>query len=54
MAFKINYRGWYRNSKSNGKQHDAYWYAPDAKADVKHVRDDMYTRELTLYKRGLL
>lgn len=55
MAFKINYRGFYWNSRSNGKQHDTYWYAPDANADVKHVRDDgsnMYTRELTLYKRG--
>lgn len=55
MAFKINYRGFYRNSRSNGKQHDTYWYAPDANADVKHVRDDggnMYTRELTIYQRG--
>ena len=56
MAFKINYRGWYRNSQGgSGKQNDTFWYAPDANADVKHIRDDgynMYTRELTNYKRG--
>jgi len=56
MAFKIEYRGWYRNSGgSSGKQDDTYWYAPDVSADVKHIRDDgfnMYTRELISYKRG--
>lgn len=56
MAFKIEHRGWYRTSRgSNGRQDDTYWYAPDAKADVKHIRDDgynMYTRELISYKRG--
>ena len=56
MAYKIEYRGWYRNSNGgNGKQDDTYWYAPDAMADVKHIRDDgynMYTRELVSYKRG--
>ena len=56
MAFKIEYRGWYRNSRGgSGKQDDTYWYAPDVNADVKHIRDDgfnMYTRELISYKRG--
>ena len=56
MAYKIEYRGWYRNSGGgNGKQNDTYWYAPDVMADVKHIRDDgynMYTRELVSYKRG--
>lgn len=56
MAFKIHHRGWFRNSRgSNGKQDDTFWYAPDARADVKHIRDDgwnMYTRELVMYKRG--
>ena len=56
MAFKIEYRGWFRNSKgSSGKQNETFWYAPDANADVKHIYDDdydMYTRELISYKRG--
>jgi len=56
MAFKIEHRGWFRNSRgSSGIQKDTYWYAPDAKADVKHIRDDeynMYTRELISSKRG--
>ncbi len=56
MAFKIEYRGWYRNSGGgSGKQDDTYWYAPDVNADVKHIRDDgynMYTRELISYKPG--
>lgn len=55
MAFKIEYRGWYRNSRGgNGKQNDTFWYASDAKADVKQIRDDgynIYTRELVSYKR---
>jgi hypothetical protein len=56
MAFRIEHRGWYQNSQGyRGKQNDSYWYAPDAQADVKHVRDDgynLYTRELVSYKRG--
>lgn len=56
MAFKIEHRGWYRNSRgSNGRQNDTFWYAPEANADVKHVRDDgwnMYTRELVSHKRA--
>jgi hypothetical protein len=56
MAFKIVHRGWYRNSRgSSGRQDDTFWYAPDAKTDVRHFRDDgrnMYTRELITYKRG--
>jgi hypothetical protein len=56
MAFKIEYSGYYRNDRGGqGRQNDTYWYAPEAKADVKHIRDDgynMYTRELSTYKRG--
>lgn len=53
MAFKIEQRGWFQNSRpSRGKQNDTYWYAPDAKADVKHVRDDGYIRELVSHKLG--
>lgn len=56
MAFKIEYRGTFRNSRGkSGRQNDTYWYAPQASADVKHVRDDgynTYVRELVSYKRG--
>lgn len=56
MAFKIEYRGFYRNNRGqNGKQNGTHWYAPDTYADVKHIYDDgytMYTRELTAYKRA--
>lgn len=56
MAFKIEHRGWYQNSRGrNGHQNDTFWYAPDVTADVKHIRDDgfnKYTRELISYKRG--
>lgn len=57
MAYKIEYRGWYqRNQRGHGgRQDDTYWYAPEVKADVKHVREDkenMYTRELTSYQLG--
>lgn len=56
MAFKIEYRGWFRTSRGgSGKQNDTFWYAPDAYADVKHIRDDgynMYTRELVAFKRA--
>jgi hypothetical protein len=56
MAFKIVHRGSYRNSRdSGGELNDTYWYAPDAKADVRHVRQilgHLYTRELISYRRG--
>ncbi len=55
-AFKIVHRGSYRNSReSGGELNDTYWYAPDAKADVKHVRQilgHLYTRELVSYQRA--
>jgi len=55
MAFKIEHRGYYRNSRgSNGRQNDTFWYAPDAKANVKLTRDDgynLYTQELVSYKK---
>ena len=56
MAFKIEQRGWYSSSQGyRGKQNDTFWYAPAAKADVKHIRDDnynFYTRELVSYTHG--
>ena len=56
MAYKIEHRDFFRNSSGyHGKQSDTYWYAPDVKSDVKHVRDDgynRYSRELVAYKRG--
>ncbi len=56
MAFKIEYKGWYRrNGGRSGKQNDTYWYAPDAKANVKRTRDDghnMYTQELVIYTKA--
>lgn len=54
MAYKIEHRGFFRNSSGGrGKQMDTYWYAPDAKADVKHVRNDgynLFARELVSHK----
>ncbi len=54
MAFKIEHRGFYRNSNgATGKQQDTYWYAPEAKCDVKHDRFDgfnSYSQELTSFR----
>ena len=56
MAFRIEHKGWYRNSRGrSGKQDDTFWYAPDAYADVRHVRDDghnAYMRELVAFRRA--
>lgn len=60
MAFKIEYRGWYRYSHAaqgnqNFRQTDTVWYAPDAYADVKYVFNDgynNYTRELVAFRRA--
>jgi hypothetical protein len=56
MAYRIEHQGTYRSARgSGGRQHDTYWYAPDARTDVKHLRDDgsnKYTRELITYKLG--
>ena len=56
MAFKIEHRGWFQTSQgSRGKQNDTFWYSPDARADVKHSRDDgynLYIRELMALKRS--
>ncbi|MDD2609164.1 MAG: hypothetical protein PHX60_05640 [Giesbergeria sp.] len=56
MAFKIEHKGFFNNSRGNrGQQIDTFWYAPEALADVKLIRNDgynMYTRELMSYKRG--
>lgn len=56
MAFKIEHKGWYRrNGGGSGKQNDVYWYAPDAKANVKRTRDDghnLWTQELVSYEKA--
>lgn len=56
LAYRIEHRGFFSNSRGvNGRQIDTYWYSPDVRADIKHVRDDghnMYTRELTTYERA--
>jgi hypothetical protein len=56
MAFKIEHKGWYRrNGGSGGKQTEVYWYAPEAKTNVKRTFDDGYdswTEELLIYKRA--
>ncbi|MEO8187303.1 MAG: SHOCT domain-containing protein [Burkholderiaceae bacterium] len=53
MAFKIEYDGYVRTSTGfNGRIVEAFWYAPAARADVKHMRrvaNNDFTRELTKY-----
>lgn len=55
MAYKIEHRGFYNNSRGyNGRQNDTFWYSPEARADVRHDRDDgynLYTRELLSYPK---
>ncbi len=55
MAFKIEYDGFIRLSNGfHGRMTDTYWYAPEARADVKHVRrvgNTDFTRELLSYPR---
>lgn len=55
MAYRLEYRGYFRNSRGNsGRQDDTYWYAPDVKATVKHVRSSgrpVSVTELTSYKK---
>jgi hypothetical protein len=53
MAFKIEHDGYVRTSTGfNGRIVDTFWYAPEARADVKHVRrvaNSDFTRELVKY-----
>ena len=53
MAFKIEYDGYVRTSTGfNGRIVDTFWYAPAARADVKHMRrvaNNDFTRELVKY-----
>jgi hypothetical protein len=55
MAYKIEHRGYFRNSNGNtGRQDDTYWYAPDVKADVKFERKSgrpISVTELMSYKK---
>lgn len=53
MAFKIEQDGYVRTSTGfNGRIVDTFWYAPEARADVKHIRrvaTQNFTRELVKY-----
>ncbi len=53
MAFKVEYDGYIRTSTGfNGRIVDTFWYAPAARADVKHMRrvaNQDFTRELVKY-----
>jgi hypothetical protein len=53
MAFKIEYDGYVRTSTGfSGRIVDTFWYAPAARADVKHMRriaNNDFTRELVKY-----
>lgn len=55
MAYRIEYRGYFRNSRGNsGRQDETYWYAPEAKANVKHIRSSgrpVSITEMTSYKK---
>lgn len=54
-AFKIAYRGTYKNARGSGEMNDTYWYAPSIKADVKHINESggqTYTSELVKYSPG--
>lgn len=52
MAFKIEHDGYVRTGNFNGRMVDTFWYALDARADVKHIRrvgNTYFTRELIKY-----
>ena len=55
QTFKIVYDGWYRTGNGgNGRQLDTYWYSPEARANVKWIRDDkynMFTQQLIECKK---
>lgn len=55
MAYRLEYRGFFNTSRgTNGQQNDTYWYAPDVKANVKHIRSSgrpVWTTELMSYKK---
>ena len=54
-AFKIVHRGTYKNARGGGAMNDTFWYAPEMKADVKHVNEtggQTFTSVLVKYTRG--
>jgi hypothetical protein len=54
-AFKIVHRGTFKNARGSGDMNDTYWYAPEIKADVKHVNESggqTYTLVLVKYTSG--
>lgn len=55
-AFKIVHRGAFKNARGSSAMNDIYWYAPEMKADVKHVNESggqTYTSVLVKYSKGL-
>ena len=53
-AFKIVHRGMFKNAHGSGVMNDTFWYAPEVKADVKHVNesgDQTYTSVLVKYTK---
>ncbi len=54
-AYKIVYRGIFKNARGTGEMNDTYWYAPEVKADVKHINESggqTYTSVLVKYTHG--
>lgn len=54
MAFRIEHDGFVRTGGFNGRMTETFWYAPAARADVKHIRrvaSTNFTRELVKYPR---
>lgn len=54
-AFKIVHRGIFKNAHGGGAMNDTFWYAPEAKADVKHINESggqTYTSVLVKYTKG--
>jgi len=53
-AFKIEYDGFVSIAGFHGRMTDIFWYAPEARADVKQIRkvgNTNFTRELVAYPR---
>jgi len=53
-AFKIVHRGVFKNARGGGAMNDTFWYAPELKADVKHVNEtggQTYTSVLVKYEK---
>lgn len=54
-AYKIVHRGMFKNARGTGAMNDTYWYAPEVKADVKHINESggqTYTSVLVKYTKA--